>query len=213
MGLTGRVKTAGYDMAIARADTVIRHLVQNDLPSALAIQTTNYPAFLREDSEAFASRLTVLASYCLAAVRGERLIAYLLAHGWATQSPPPVGTILNENSGANEVLFIHDLAVSAAGQGSGCGRKLIDHAFALASRDGFRRAELIAVEGAASYWRTLGFAEDTCSPSLTAKVAGYGADARWMTRAISIPDLVEPIARSACERPQMLGDQPAAHFS
>jgi hypothetical protein len=63
-------------------------------------------------------------SYCLAAVRGETLVAYLLAHGWASQSPPPVGTILDsDRQSASEVLFIHDVAVSTAGRGMGLGRK------------------------------------------------------------------------------------------
>lgn len=111
------------------------------------------------------------------------LIAYLLAHGWRSQAPPPVGAILAQQ-GASEVLFIHDLAVSAAGRGSGIGRRLVDRAFKLAARDGLTRAELIAVEGAASYWRGLGFIETKAPPALAAKVAYYGPEARWMTRSI-----------------------------
>jgi GNAT superfamily N-acetyltransferase len=162
----------------------IRKLTQGDLTAALSIQNACYPAFLQEDRAAFASRLTVSDSYCLAAVRGETLVAYLLAHGWASQSPPPVGTILDRSGKAGEVLFIHDIAVSTAGRGAGLGQKLIDHAFDLAGRDGLTQAELIAVEGAAGYWRALGFTEDTCPLALAAKVAGYGDEARWMTRSM-----------------------------
>lgn len=161
----------------------IRSLEAADLPQALTIQAANYPAFLWEDEAAFASRLDVASSYCLAAERDGVLVGYLLAHGWVSESPPPIGTILDKTI-VGDVLFIHDLAVAPAGQGAGLGRRLIDQAFARAAADGFGRAELIAVEGAAPYWRGLGFADGSALPELAAKVAAYGAEARWMTRAI-----------------------------
>lgn len=162
---------------------IVRPLRPSDLPAALALQSQTYPSFLLEDEAAFASRLRVAAPYCLAATRGEALIGYLLAHGWPSQAPPPVGSVLAPDA-PSEVLFLHDLAVSAAGRGEGVGRKLVARAFELAARDGLRIAELIAVEGAASYWRTLGFVETFAPPGLAAKVAGYGPEARWMTRQI-----------------------------
>ena len=167
----------------ASSDIFIRRLRRDDLPAALAIQSENYPAFLREDEAAFASRLHPEASYCLAATLDGALVGYLLAHGWPSQSPPAIGVQLSQDA-PSEVLFIHDLAIGADGRGLAIGRKLIALAFELAAADGLGIAELIAVESAASYWRTLGFAEAAISPSLAAKVAAYGADARWMTRVV-----------------------------
>ena len=57
-------------------------------------------------------------------------------------------------------------------------------AFELAAGDGLREAALIAVEGAADYWRGLGFVEGPVSGELRAKVATYGSLACWMTREI-----------------------------
>lgn len=165
------------------ASVSIRPLIHADLPAALAIQAQLYPAFLREGEAAFASRLDLPHSYCLAADRAGRLVAYLLAHGWASQEPPPVGALLSGQDTANEILFIHDLAVSASGQGQALGRQLVATAFAAAAADGLTRAELIAVEGASTYWRTLGFTEPAVRPQLAQKVAAYGPAARWMTRA------------------------------
>lgn len=166
-------------------DVVIRPLVEGDLPAALAIQSAVYPSFLVEAADAFASRLDVPAQFCLAAISEGKLVAYLLAHGWPRQSPPPVGAILSPTA-SSEVLFIHDLAVGPHGRGLGLGRRLVRRAFELAARRKLARAELIAVEGAAAYWRTLGFAEADVSAQLDAKVAVYGQDARWMTREIPI---------------------------
>lgn len=157
-----------------------------DLPAALAIQSRTYPVFLQEGEAAFASRIALAASYSLAAVQDGKLVAYLLAHGWASRSPPAVGAVLAD-AAAFEVLFLHDLAVSASGRGTGIGRQLVTAAFARAMVDGVARAELIAVEGASTYWRTLGFAEVAVPAGLAAKVAGYGAAARWMERRVSLP--------------------------
>lgn len=171
-------------MASGSADINIRRLEPGDLPAALAIQAACYPAFLREDAAAFASRLTVPASYCLAAERGGRLVGYLLAHGWASGSPPSIGTILDTDA-IDDILYIHDLAIAPDATGLALGQRLLDRAFAAAHRNGYRSAELIAVEGAAGYWRRQGFIEVAPDPSLAAKVAAYGADARWMMRPIA----------------------------
>lgn len=167
-----------------QTDLLIRPLQPEDLPAALAIQEASYPPFLRESAAAFLSRLEIAASCCLAAMRDGALVGYLLAHGWPRQSPPKVGAVLPRHA-ASDVLFIHDLAVSAAGRGASTGRRLIAQAFGTAARRGLATAELIAVEGAADYWRALGFEEAACSPDLTAKLATYGAAARWMTRRIT----------------------------
>ena len=161
----------------------ITALTATDLDAALALQSRSYPAFLVEDASAFASRMGLAASFCLAARREGELLGYVLAHGWPRRSPPAVGTVLT-GSGPGEVLFIHDLAVASAGHGSGVGRMLIARAFDLAARAGLRRAELIAVEGAADYWRRLGFVAVPVSGTLAAKVATYGPQAYWMEREI-----------------------------
>jgi GNAT superfamily N-acetyltransferase len=170
-------------MTQRRSALVVRRLEREDLTAALTLQAENYPPFLVEAEPAFASRLDVTACYCLAATLDGVLAGYLLAHGWPGRSPPALGAILPRNA-PSEVLFVHDLAVSTARRGLGIGRRLVARAFELAAGDGLGTAELIAVEGAAAYWRTLGFSEAPVFPALSAKLAAYGAAARWMTRGI-----------------------------
>ncbi len=155
-----------------------------DLPAALALQSESYPAFLVESAVAFTSRLDVAAPYCLVAMRDGELLGYLLAHGWPRNSPPAVGAVLSADF-PSEVIYIHDLSVAAAGRGESIGAQLVARAFELARRDGLEAAELIAVEGAASYWRRLGFVEGGESHMVAAKLVDYGPEARWMTRAIA----------------------------
>lgn len=165
-------------------DLIVRPLTMRDLPAALAIQSAVYPSCLVESADAFASRLSVPVQFCLAAVSRGELVAYLLAHGWPRHDPPPVNAILAP-SASSEVLFIHDLAVGANGRGLALGRRLVNTAFALAADRKLACAELIAVEGAAAYWQTLGFAQADVPPELEARLALYGHDARWMTRKIA----------------------------
>lgn len=173
-------------MTIEPGRIAIRPLERRDLPAALAIQAVAYLAALLEHEQAFASRLTLAGSCCLAATRDGDLIAYLLAHGWPSRAPPPIGAVLADPI-ADEVLFIHDLAVSPAGRGTGVGRQLVARAFDLAARDGLNRAELIAVEGAAGYWQRLGFTSPDVSAELAGKISAYGPAARWMERSIERP--------------------------
>ncbi len=162
-----------------KSDLLVRRMQLADLPAALELQAQSYPEFLIESEEAFASRLNVAAPYCLVASLDGALVGYLLAHGWPRQAPPTVGELLSRTA-PSEVLFIHDLSVGAAGRGLGIGSKLVQNAFERAAHDGLQIAELIAVEGAATYWASLGFIEVTADPTLANKVAKYGREARWM---------------------------------
>ncbi|ODT89525.1 GNAT family N-acetyltransferase [Phenylobacterium sp. SCN 70-31] len=160
----------------------IRPLALADVADMLRIEAEAYPPSLREGEAMFASRLRLAASYCLAATRDGQLIAYLIAHGWPARAPPALGSVLSD--GPSEVLYIQDLAVSPAGRGLKIGEALVAHAFERAADDGLPAAELIAVEGAGRYWRSLGFREAPVSRALAGKVASYGPEARWMSRKI-----------------------------
>lgn len=158
-------------------------LARRHLPAALAIQAQAYPPFLVENESVFLGRMAMAASFCLAAMQGPALIGYILAHGWRRRAPPPLGTILADE-GPNEILFIHDLAVAPSGRGLKIGEKLVERALASAAETGLDEAELIAVEGAASYWRRLGFVEGAATNAIRDTLDKYGAAARWMTRGI-----------------------------
>ncbi len=163
-------------------------MILDDLLDAQALQRDAYAPFLLEDARAFSSRITHESSYCLIAICGKKLVAYLLAHGWRPKSPPRLGEMLSP-TGEAEVLFIHDLAVAPPARGSGVGRRLIAQVLASAARDGLRSAELIAVSGAAPYWKKLGFTQVQVSPELRAKIALYGVDACLMERPLDQDDI------------------------
>ncbi|AKH41375.1 ribosomal protein S18 acetylase RimI-like enzyme [Altererythrobacter atlanticus] len=162
----------------------VRPLRHEDVPAAWKIQSQCYPDFLIEGEEAFASRLDLPLSYCLAATIDGDLCGYLLAHGWPAQSPPELAKPVSGEE-ESEVLLIHDLAVAPAGRGLAIGKALIERAFSMAAADGLRTAELIAVQGAAPYWSSLGFVEAKPDAELASRLAAYGDDAVWMTRSMA----------------------------
>ncbi|MDF1836029.1 MAG: GNAT family N-acetyltransferase [Alteraurantiacibacter sp. bin_em_oilr2.035] len=168
-------------MIFKRSAAVIRPMTLDDLNDAQALQRDAYPSFLVEDALAFSSRITHENSYCLVAIYREKLLAYLLAHAWRSNSPPALDEVLGPVA-KKEVLFIHDLAVAPTERGSGIGRRLFTQAMQRAVRGGLRRAQLIAVSGAAPYWKRLGFAEIQASSELASRVAKYGRDACIMER-------------------------------
>lgn len=161
----------------------IDRLRSPDLQAALAIQCEIYPDELIECSSVFSSRLALSNSYCLAAKSAGQLTGYLIAHGWWSNSPPQLGTVLTSPA-PSEVLYVHDLGVSRYGRGQGLGAKLVNRALAMASSDGVREAQLIAVRGADAFWRRLSFLGGTTSSEIESKLRSYGPNSVWMTREI-----------------------------
>jgi ribosomal protein S18 acetylase RimI-like enzyme len=164
---------------------LIDRLDDGDLPAALAIQSRAYPPALVESEAVFRNRLELESSFCLAARQGAALVGYLIAYGWRSNSPPALGTVIMSVAEC-EVLFIHDLAVASMGRRLGIGRMLVEHAFSLAGIAGITASQLVAVDGAAPFWRKLGFRDTAAAASVGEKLASYGVDARWMTRAIPL---------------------------
>lgn len=160
------------------AQVQIAPMEPGDIAEALAIQAQAYPASLQEDAAVFAARLALSPSFCFTARRAGAMAGYLIAHGWERANPPAIGTLAGP-AGASEVLYIHDLAIAPGARGLRLGERLVGCAFDAARASGLCEAELVAVEGAHSFWHRLGFREGH-SPAIEAKIVSYGAEARWM---------------------------------
>lgn len=159
----------------------LRLLASTDLAAAAAIQNDVYLPLYREDAEILGSRIAVAPDFCWGAFEGEQLVAYILSHPWPAGSPPAIGVRLTSPP-VGDNWFIHDLAISPAARGLGLGRLLAGRAARAAIDSGLTLTDLVAVQGAASFWARLGYASPAdIAPALTAKVSAYGEDARYMT--------------------------------
>jgi GNAT superfamily N-acetyltransferase len=163
-------------------DLVLRPMAPQDLPAVLALQATGYPPALHDSADAFLSRMALAAELNLTAWREGELAGYLVSHPWAAGSPPPVDAVLDPATPA-DCWYVHDLSVAQAARGLGLGKILLAAGREAAMARRLTRSELIAVDGAAPFWRRQGWAAPAAiAPDLALKVAGYGPSAVFMTR-------------------------------
>lgn len=160
-------------------------LTERDLAAVTAIQNSVFDPLYRETQDVLGSRLAIAPTCCWGAFRDGELLAYILSHPWPAGSPPPIGQPLAPPP-AGDNWFIHDLACAPEARGLRLAQGLVRCAADSASKLGLVRGDLIAVQGAWSFWEKVGYAPaETLSEALAAKVAAYGPDARYMTALIS----------------------------
>lgn len=108
-----------------------------------------------------------------------RVLAYLLAHPWASDIPPK----LNEKTplSNSQTLFIHDLALSKEGRGKYIGTRLVQNLIDNANNQKFEKILLVSVQNTSGFWTKFGFiklpSKNIC-PS-------YGENAQLMMLALS----------------------------
>lgn len=165
--------------------TELRPLTERDLPALTAIQNAVFDPLYRETQAVLGSRLEIAPTCCWGAFQDRELLAYILSHPWPAASPPPIGRALTAPPEGDN-WFIHDLAIAPQARGLRLGHALVRAAADAALQIGLVRGDLIAVQGASSFWAKLGYApSSSLSEPLKAKVAGYGPDAQYMTAEIS----------------------------
>lgn len=168
-------------MSFADADIEIRPMAESDLDAVLDVQRHCYPFHLIESRAALLSRQQLAPRTCWIAASPQGCLGYLFAHPWAGDKLPALDAALPQLPEQPDSLFIHDLALHPRGRGRGLARRLLRPVFEHARRNGLRYTRLIAVEGAARFWSTLGYEAGQTSPDKTAQ---YGEDAVVMARAL-----------------------------
>ncbi|MEH6347290.1 MAG: GNAT family N-acetyltransferase [Bermanella sp.] len=103
-----------------------------------------------------------------------KILAYLLAHPWASETPPKLYETAPITLGPN--LYLHDLALAHEARGKGIAKILVEHLIESAKNENLVKILLVAVQGSAEFWARFGFLEipnrEIC-PS-------YGDDAKLM---------------------------------
>ncbi|GJD51710.1 hypothetical protein OPKNFCMD_4465 [Methylobacterium crusticola] len=93
---------------------------------------------------------------------------------------PPLGARLGALPEPAGAWCIHDLALLPEARGSGAGARAVARSLRAARRRGLCEATLVAVGGAAGFWRHQGFGALERPPP-----AGYGRDAVLMVRRLA----------------------------
>jgi len=161
-----------------------------DLDAIVAVADVVHPAY-PEDRAVMAERFTLHAEGCFVLRReGDgAIIGYTLGHPWRRDEAPPLNTLLGSlpDGGADDgalVYYIHDIALLPAARGLKAGEAAVRLHEARARELGLSQMALVAVNNSAGFWRAQGFAPVN-SPAWTQRLASYGADAAYMTRALT----------------------------
>ncbi len=140
-----------------------------------------------EDAAVFAERLTMYPQGCYVLAEtdgaGARIAGYLISHPWQFAQPPALNAMLGALPSPATTYYIHDIALLPVARGSGAAAAivalLIRHAATIADN-----ISLVAVGGTSPFWAAQRFAR-RADPALAAKLASYGGDACYMSRALA----------------------------
>ena len=158
-----------------------RAMRADDLTPIMEIAAIVHPG-MPEDAAVLDERRRLYPAGCFVHGRAGTVDGYLISHPWQAFAPPPLNRALGALPVAPTTYYVHDLALHPSVQGRGVAGPIIRHVVAtLGARTGM---SLVAVNGSVGFWARLKFAIVE-RPELAAKLASYGADARFMARAHS----------------------------
>ena len=139
---------------------LIRPLTRDDVPAIHALEVDAYLPSLHESAECFTRLIEIYPDGAFGAFDERGLCGYAfglpLRRGSTLELRSPLAAIPADA----DAFYIHDVAVAARCQGRGLGRVLVDRLVDLARARGFRRGELVSVQGSAPFWKKFGFREE-----------------------------------------------------
>ncbi|MFD1959897.1 GNAT family N-acetyltransferase [Novosphingobium panipatense] len=132
----------------------------------------------------FEERLALFPQGCFVLASGEEVRGYLIVYPWPAGAVPPLNSALGGLPDQREAFYLHDLALQDPLRGKGHTRPIVEQAAAMLRAMGGRSLALVSVNDSVPFWRAMGFEPVVPDASLTAKLASYGEDARYMVRAL-----------------------------
>ncbi|TLX45535.1 N-acetyltransferase [Pseudoalteromonas phenolica] len=135
----------------------IKLIADNNWNDILAIQAKAYHEVDSETLDVLKSKQTASPETCFVCVSEQNeALGYLLAHPWGESEPPKLFVPLLDTINS-QTLYLHDMAVSPYSKGQGIGRAMVAKLIEVAKAKGFKRITLVAIQGADSFWSSLGF--------------------------------------------------------
>ena len=166
-----------------------RAMTEADLDAVAAIAAIGFPDHV-EGRDCFANRLALHPKGCFVLGTGDgEPQGYLVAYPWTADSTPALNTLIETIPDDAAVIYLHDLAIAPTGRGGGWSRPIVERLAADARAAGWPALTLVAVNAAAPFWEGHGF-RVADPPGMADRLAGYGADARYMIRRLTAWSLI-----------------------
>lgn len=155
-----------------------------DLDAVLALQQRCYGVDFLEHRDAFAAKLAVtdgLACCWMARRDDGEPLAYAVSLPVCEDTLPALDAPRCERPVQPTLLYLHDMAVAPEARSLGLASRLLARLTERALALNLPQMGLVAVQGSVPYWQRQGFAEPAAlAPALRAKLASFGADARFL---------------------------------
>lgn len=169
----------GVERALPRLDW--RPMRPADIDAVVEVARLSFPDHF-EDRACFQNRLALYPRGCFVLADGDAPAkGYLIAYPWRADSAPPLNTVIEGLPAEPALIYLHDLALHPQARGGGVTGAVVERLAEQAAEDGWPAIALVAVNDAVDFWRRHGF-EAQAAPGMAAKLASYGADARYMIR-------------------------------
>jgi len=170
-------------------DVEVRPLAVSDIPAVCETQAGAYKdSSLYEPPETFEAYVRAFPAGSLAAVANDSLVGYGVGHPWIKGEPLPLDITELELPTTPTCFHVHDIAVKV--KGLEVGRLLLRQMLEVATEEQLEFIDLIAVQGADTYWHQFGFRPS--EPETQAARAAYGSTAVYMVAAIGDLDTKRP---------------------
>ncbi|ANC54586.1 GCN5 family acetyltransferase [Brevundimonas sp. GW460-12-10-14-LB2] len=158
-----------------------RPMRPDDIEAVTGVARLSFPDHF-EDRACFENRLALYPRGCFVLADGdEPARGYLIAYPWKAESAPPLNTVIEGLPAQPDLIYLHDLALHPEARGGGVTGAIVERLAEQATEDGWPAIALVAVNDAVGFWSRHGFVEQPAE-AMAAKLASYGADARYMLR-------------------------------
>lgn len=155
-------------------------MTEADLDGVVETARLSFPDH-PEDRACFENRLALNPGGCFVLEDDGGVCGYLVAYPWRRNEAPALNALIASLPPDADALYLHDLAVHPRARGGGRTREIVERLAERARAQGWTEVALVAVNDAEAFWRRNGF-EVEPSTDMGRKLAGYGPDARYMTR-------------------------------
>ncbi len=162
------------------SELTIDPMTEDDLDALCDLQNSAHERGSLERREVWRDKLHHAPQGCWIARGAGHVAGYLVSHPWQRGIIPALDERLEVVTRV-DCWHVHDLAIHPRFQGQGVGGELAAVAMSLAQENSLDSATLVAVRGAETFWRRVGFRQvEVLESGALNALRGYGVGAAYM---------------------------------